>query len=224
MAVTPKPSATIILLRDSDQGIETLIMKRNKKVNFLGGFWVFPGGVVESEDEVAESKHQTMVNAAVRETEEEAGLIIAHDSLYLMSRWITPLDVPKRFDTWFFVAQATDQEVQVDGSEMTESLWVKPAIAIEKHRAQEIDMLPPTLVSLMAINAFDNVKDVLLHYDGKEPLLYEPRVSFNDDQLAMLYAGDAGYTEADASNLSGQHRCLHTQEGWVYKNEIGVEL
>ena len=86
-----------------------------------------------------------------------------------------------RFSTWFFVAQADNQQVNVDGFEITDSLWVKPQEAIRKHHRQEIDMLPPTLVSLTALIQFNEVREVLNHYENREPLLFFPQVSFWSD-------------------------------------------
>ena len=38
------PAATVILLRDSNRGLETLMMRRNSNLSFAEGMWVFPGG------------------------------------------------------------------------------------------------------------------------------------------------------------------------------------
>ena len=45
----PVAAATVILLRDTDTGLETLMLRRNSKIAF-GGMWVFPGGRVDDED------------------------------------------------------------------------------------------------------------------------------------------------------------------------------
>ena len=37
-------AATVVLVRDTAQGLETLMLRRNAKLNFAGGNWVFPGG------------------------------------------------------------------------------------------------------------------------------------------------------------------------------------
>jgi len=39
-------AATAVLLRNSDKGIETLLLRRNAKLAFAGGVWVFPGGAI----------------------------------------------------------------------------------------------------------------------------------------------------------------------------------
>ena len=69
----PVLAATVILLREGDSGLETLMLKRNSKIAF-GGMWVFPGGRVDPEDwngveegdELAASRR-----AATRESVEE---------------------------------------------------------------------------------------------------------------------------------------------------------
>ena len=45
-----RPASTVVLLRDSDSGLETLLLKRNKALLFAGGLWVFPGGALDPED------------------------------------------------------------------------------------------------------------------------------------------------------------------------------
>ena len=47
---TPRPASTVVLLRDGDQGLETLMLRRNKALLFAGGYWVFPGGALEPQD------------------------------------------------------------------------------------------------------------------------------------------------------------------------------
>ena len=45
-----RPASTVVLLRDTDNGMETLMLKRNKALMFAGGLWVFPGGALEESD------------------------------------------------------------------------------------------------------------------------------------------------------------------------------
>ena len=42
-------AATVVVLRDGDEGLETLMLRRNSKIAF-GGMWVFPGGRVDDTD------------------------------------------------------------------------------------------------------------------------------------------------------------------------------
>lgn len=47
---TPRPAATIVLLRDGEEGLELLLMRRNRKAGFVPGAYVFPGGRVDRGD------------------------------------------------------------------------------------------------------------------------------------------------------------------------------
>ena len=75
--VIVKPAATIMLARDTKEGIEVLLLKRNKALKFAAGLWVFPGGKIEP-DEIERSKDDIGAAklAAVRETKEEADIAI----------------------------------------------------------------------------------------------------------------------------------------------------
>src|SRR5260221_4220681 len=43
------PAATVVLVRDGADGLETLLLRRNSKIAF-GGMWVFPGGRIDESD------------------------------------------------------------------------------------------------------------------------------------------------------------------------------
>ena len=45
----PVAAATVVVLRDGADGLETLMLRRNSKISF-GGMWVFPGGRVDEAD------------------------------------------------------------------------------------------------------------------------------------------------------------------------------
>ena len=74
------PAATVVLVRDGDQGLETLLVQRSKAVAHMGGMWVFPGGRVDEADYPPDrDEYVAALNAAIRETREEAGLEISSD-------------------------------------------------------------------------------------------------------------------------------------------------
>lgn len=104
MGVVPVDAATVMLLRpcasEGEEGIEVLLVLRNRKSSFVPGYYVYPGGVMDAEDYgpgmerfVRGLDRQTAAliigdmpqadkalgvwMAAVRETFEEAGLLLA---------------------------------------------------------------------------------------------------------------------------------------------------
>jgi 8-oxo-dGTP pyrophosphatase MutT (NUDIX family) len=48
--IHPRPAATVLALRDGDEGFEVLMLRRNLNSDFFGGAYVFPGGGVDSAD------------------------------------------------------------------------------------------------------------------------------------------------------------------------------
>ena len=50
LPVEPRPAATIVLLRDSDTGMQVLLLRRNRSAGFVPGAYVFPGGRVDASD------------------------------------------------------------------------------------------------------------------------------------------------------------------------------
>lgn len=92
----PKPSATVVLLRDGAEGPQAYLLRRRTSMAFAGGMYAYPGGGVDPRDAEAElgwagpspkewgerlgvdaGTAQAVVCAAVRETFEEAGVLLA---------------------------------------------------------------------------------------------------------------------------------------------------
>ncbi|MEC9083710.1 MAG: NUDIX hydrolase, partial [Pseudomonadota bacterium] len=93
-----RPAATLVLTRDTDNGIEVLLLQRTWEAVFLPGYYVFPGGAVNAQEPEGRAHvvgvedadiSQTMsldeggadyMLAAVRECFEEAGILLAQDA------------------------------------------------------------------------------------------------------------------------------------------------
>lgn len=164
--VEPIPSASVLLLLDDP--LRVLMIRRHAASSFVPDSWVFPGGVVEDEDRArAEgSIVNAMRFAAARELFEETGISLGNppdlERLVWTSRWITPVGVPKRFDTYFFLACAPAQrEMTLQASEAVDAIWISPAEAVEKHMAGEFPLVFPTLKNLEAIVGFRSSSDLI---------------------------------------------------------------
>ena len=218
----PRLAATIIVVKEGADGLKVLLMQRNLNASFLAGFWVFPGGVVEPEDEGVDH-NDTVINAAVRETVEEAGLQIDKSQLLPVSRWITPETIPKRFDTYFFLAPVVSSDIQIDGEEIIDAVWVSPAEAIKRHQSGGMDMMPPTLVSCMALNRFTTERELVEYYQTKnEQTVFTPKPLKMDGKTVILYPGDSEYEEGEGDSRRLKHRCIFSNGHWHYENEVGA--
>ena len=149
---TPRPAATVVLLRDAPEGPEVLLIRRHGRSGFAAGAWVFPGGVVDPEDGTPE-------RAAIREAEEETGLLV-QEPLLRIARWITPEPEPRRYDAEFFLARApAHASLRLQEAEATDALWIAPGNAVSLWQQGELPMLPPTIHTLRRLAEFGNVDE-----------------------------------------------------------------
>ena len=168
----PKDAATLILFRDGEAGAEVLMGRRAPGHVFMASKWVFPGGRVERSDftaaatgdlaeaarleaEVPARRARALALAAVRETFEETGLMLARPApvasvagtwrefravgalpdlsvLTYVARAITPPGRTRRFDARFFMAEASallTPEPTAGSGELDEIAWMPLAEA-----------------------------------------------------------------------------------------------
>jgi len=76
----PRSAATLILLRDGERGLETMMIERHAGLSFAPGALVFPGGCLSSDDHDAGSDGDLPLRrAAIRECFEECGILLARN-------------------------------------------------------------------------------------------------------------------------------------------------
>jgi len=98
---------------------------------------------------------------------ESRSLVLAAKELRLFSHWLTPVGAPRRYNTWFFVAPAPEGEDGAhDNNELVASGWVRPADALAQHRADEIDLIFPTEMSLRVLANYTCAADVFADLDA----------------------------------------------------------
>ena len=112
--------------------------------------WVFPGGKIDPEDYGEKSDLEYAARAAaVRETKEETGISLDSKDFIHFSHWTPPPGPQKRFATWFFIAKSSSvKSVEIDEGEIKDHQWIKPSEALAKHSAGDIDLVPPTWITL----------------------------------------------------------------------------
>jgi 8-oxo-dGTP pyrophosphatase MutT (NUDIX family) len=254
-----RDSATVILLRKVDGGPpELLLLRRHARSGFAASAWVFPGGVVDAADRALDPAHWEGLDlqaiapvvgqgpegtlglyvAAVRETFEEAGLLLARaahggevdvtdpgvvelrrglaarsarpgdfaawlvrEDLVLdlglltpFSRWRTPAQEPKRYDTIFFLARAPEGQVAgADLVETTESRWLSAAAALA---ADDLPLIYPTVRTLQELATFDTIEALLAAaVDRPELRPVQPHIQVDADgrYVNILHPDEPGY-------------------------------
>ena len=227
------PAATVIVLRDSPEGINVLMLKRNRDLAFAGGMWVFPGGRIDAEDfdepdpaatEMASrSPHdleQAAVVAAVREAREEADLVLVRSSLRRWSHWTPPPETPKRFSTAFYIAPWNQKsgEVTVDDGEIREHRWQQPAQVLELRDAGQVGLTPPTFITLSQLLEFDSVAEVFAAAETRPVEHFATRIAVDGSEIVAMYHGDSGYETAEP-NLGGARHRLLMGSTWNYERD-----
>ena len=207
------PAATVVIVRDGRDGLEALMLRRNSKIAF-GGMWVFPGGRIDDADNETgpDGEHDELATAsaaATREAAEEADLTVDPDSLVWFSYWLPPPISPKRFSTFFFAARVSTGaagEVSIDDGEITEHAWMSPTAALSRRDAGEIELAPPTWMTLHMLEAWSDTESALTALDAMEPLFYETHMARTDDGVVAMWSGDAGYETDDPFVPGARHR------------------
>jgi 8-oxo-dGTP pyrophosphatase MutT (NUDIX family) len=126
-------------------------------------------------------------------------LVLDVDRLHLFSHWITPAGMPRRYDTWFFVAEAPDGHTYLhDDGETVASTWIRPAEALARSDAGELELIFPTRRSLEALTRFESAAEVVsvVRSASDLPPATQPRIVADGNGARLLLPGDPGYDDA----------------------------
>lgn len=212
-------AATVVLLRDGDHGLETLMLRKNSRLAF-GGMWVFPGGRIDDADRVADADElAAAANAAVREAAEEAGLVVPSSGLIPFSHWTPPLMAPKRFLTWFFLAPAPSAVVVIDRGEIHDHAWMRPADALARRDAAEIELAPPTWVTLHWLAAHPTLAAASAAAAAREPERFFTRIESSDEGPVAVWTPDVAHDGGDLAAPGPRHRLWMAPTGWRYERD-----
>tara|TARA_Y100000385_G_C13096332_1_gene641562 strand:+ start:2089 stop:2817 length:729 start_codon:yes stop_codon:yes gene_type:complete len=218
-----QPAATVVCTRQNEENkLEVLLLRRNRKLKFASGFWVFPGGKIESSDSKNGSiTTESAAQAAKREAEEEASLNLYNNDLIHFMNWTTPSPSIKRFNTWFFICHLKPEEsnVIVDDSEIKEYTWTTPKEAIETLGTNDLRLLPPTFLTLVRMMGCHNFTDVKREIRRTAPLDVIPRTGMINGVFHSMYKGDAGYESHNINLIGPRHRISGKMDEGSYNFE-----
>jgi 8-oxo-dGTP pyrophosphatase MutT (NUDIX family) len=243
----PRNAATVVLLRPGHEGPEVYLLRRQTSMAFAAGMCVFPGGGVDPRDfdhEIAwagpdarswaarlgtdEATARALVCAAVRETFEESGVLLAGESadtvvadttgedweadraalearelaftefldrrglvlrtdlLGVWAAWLTPVFEPRRYRTWFFVADLPEGQLTRDVStESDQVTWLPAMQAVSDVEAQRMLMLPPTYLTCLEVGQYADPAGVLDAARDRSVEMFMPEVEEDDAGAAL---------------------------------------
>jgi ADP-ribose pyrophosphatase YjhB (NUDIX family) len=185
-ATTRLPAATLTLLRDTERGLEVLLVRRNSEATFGADTgWGFPSGPVNSGVVGGEAARR----AATARLAELTKIGVNADELVAYSRWITPRVTlfPSGVDTRFYLALApVHSRPHPDGSQIVDAGWFELQQALDRHHAGLLQLDYPTTKHLKSLVGFANAADAIETARRRELKPVELRIVRKGDQQRVV--------------------------------------
>jgi len=132
--------------------------------------------------------------ASIIDLVEAEDLEIATDLMVPFAHWITPAFVPKRFDTWFFLAEAPEDQIALhDGSESVDSVWIGAQQAIDEATAGRRTLVHATLKNLELLAETTTVTEAIAAACARKVVTVQPWLESRDGKRFLHIPADAGY-------------------------------
>jgi 8-oxo-dGTP pyrophosphatase MutT (NUDIX family) len=130
----------------------------------------------------ADAKRRALLAGEITFASLIAESAIDFENLVWTSRWITPVGVPKRFDTYFFLAAVSrDAVASAENVEAVEAIWIRPAEAIEK-----LQIVFPTQKNLEALAGFSAAEQLLASRRGVDVPTTRPVLVVEDGRKKII--------------------------------------
>ena len=131
-------------------------------------------------------------------------LVLALDLLVPYAHWITPVGLPKRFDTWFFLAEAPPEQLGMhDGKESTDSIWLSPREALDGGDSGRFTLPFPTTRNLIKLGKQPSVAAALDDARGRPVVTVMPVMSKDGDKRHAADSRRSRLRRRSCSNFPG---------------------
>ncbi|CAN5244465.1 NUDIX hydrolase [soil metagenome] len=136
----------------------------------------------------------TKDEASIVDLVEAEDLEIATDLMTPFAHWITPIFAPKRFDTWFYLAEAPEDQLALhDGSESVDSVWIGAQAAIDEATAGKRTLVHATTKNLELLAEGGTVTGALSQASERKIVTVQPWVEQRDGKRYLHIPAGAGY-------------------------------
>ena len=132
--------------------------------------------------------------ASIVDLVEAEDLELATDLMVPFAHWITPTFAPRRFDTWFFLAEAPQDQIALhDGSESVDSVWIGAQAAIDEATAGRRTLVHATTKNLELLAEGGTVTGAISQATERKIVTVQPWVENRDGKRFLHIPPDAGY-------------------------------
>lgn len=133
-------------------------------------------------------------DASIVDLVEAENVELATDLMTPYAHWITPTFAPRRFDTWFFLAEAPEDQIALhDGSESVDSVWIQPQTAIDEAASGKRTLVHATTKNLELLAEAKTVAEALSQASQRKIVTVQPWVEERDGKRFLHIPPDAGY-------------------------------
>lgn len=123
------------------------------------------------------------------------GLVLALDALTPFAHWVTPLGMPKRFDTWFYVAETPPEQLAAcDGREAVDAVWIRPQDALSAAKEGRRTIIFPTRLNVEMLAASASAHGAIEAARARRIVTVEPKIVTEDGAQILTIPAEAGYS------------------------------
>lgn len=205
----PRHAATVVVVRPTTTGddAEIFMVRRSAKSPFMPSTLVFPGGRLDPEDGSAEDDG-SWDRAARRETAEEIGVDLSAELLWF-DTWLTPsAESRRRYLTrfyWVCIDRDAGERAEADGHETHAGRWGTAHEHLERWKAEDVDLPPPTLATLLRLAPLGlDAPAQLRTLDPRGVIL--PKVSLQPSGIEIVMPHDPAYTDLPGEAAAAPER------------------
>ncbi len=154
------------------------------------GFWLLESGTTVT---VERPSGEDVFSSVIERGERFAG-----DSLWYFANWITPAPLPIRFDTRFFAAVVPPGlGPSIDGNELVDARWIRPADVLERADAGRWLVAFPTRRIVEFLGEFESFDRLRRRVEGRLSIeRVQPRLSVANGRIEILMPDEPGFEEA----------------------------
>ncbi len=158
--------------------------------------------VLISGDRLAELEHYREPLAkgkmTIKEFLDREELVLACELLQQFAHWITPENMPKRFDTHFYLAVAPADHVALhDGHESVDSVWIKPQTALAEAVEGKRTIIFPTRLNIEMLGESDSVDNAMEMARQRDIVTVLPHIEKRETGAWLCIPPEAGYSVSE---------------------------